>query len=80
MYINVGMANRENDPNKNRMTYASHTLPYLHLFLFTFLRIVLCVKVCVLLEHVCMLYTGSVGCGCWKQVSARWSPVNVCAG
>ena len=29
MYINVGMANRENDPNKNGMTYASHTLPSL---------------------------------------------------
>ena len=32
MYINVGMANCENDPNKNGMTYASHTLPSLHLF------------------------------------------------
>ena len=56
----------KNDPNKNGMTYASHTLPSL-----TFL----CnIEVCVLLEHVLISYTGGV-CytyGCWKQASARW--------
>ena len=32
MYINVGWQTVKNDPNKNGMTYASHTLPSLHLF------------------------------------------------
>ena len=55
-----------NNPNKNRMTYVSHTLPSLHNKI--------CVEVCVLFEHVhvCILYTGGMCCGCWKQVSSRW--------
>ena len=73
----------KNDPNKNGMTYTSHTLPSLHL------RTFFCnMEVCVLLEHVLISYTGGV---CylwvleasfrevgsklprgWKQASARW--------
>ena len=30
------------------------------------------IEVHVLLEHVLILYTGGVCCGCWKQASARW--------
>ena len=49
----------KNDPNKNGMTYASHTLPSLHLFTF------FCsIEVCVLLEHVLISYTGGV-CYLW---------------
>ena len=49
----------KNDPNKNGMTYASHTLSSLHLFTF-FCNI----EVCVLLEHVLISYTGGV-CYLW---------------
>ena len=55
----------KNDPNKNGMTYASHTLPSLHF---------ICnIEVCVLLEHV-LIHTQVVCAtyGCWKQASARW--------
>ena len=49
----------KNDPNKNGMTYVSHTLPSLHLFIF------FCsIEVCVLLEHVLISYTGGV-CYLW---------------
>ena len=59
----------KNDPNKNGMTYTSHTLPSLRLFTF----FIFCyIEVCVLLEHVCISYTGGVCCGCWKQAPARW--------
>ena len=44
----------KNDPNKNGMTYASHTLPSLHLSFFCNM------EVCVLLEHVLISYTGGV--------------------
>ena len=47
----------KNDPNKNGMTYASHTLPSLHLFNYN-------MEVCVLLEHVVISYTGGV-CYLW---------------
>ena len=59
MYINVGMANRDNDPTKNRMTYASHTLPFLH---FLFCNI----EAGVQSERVYVLisYTGGVCCRC----------------
>ena len=59
----------KNDPNKNGMTYTSHTLPSLHLF-----KLFCNIEVCVLLEHVLISYTGGVCylCGCWKQASARW--------
>ena len=72
MYINVGMANCvKKDPNKNGMTYASHTLPSLHLF--TFKKLFCNMEVCVLLEHVLISYTGvCTTYGCWKQASARW--------
>ena len=59
----------ENDPNKNGMTYASHTLPSLHLF--TFLKLFCNIEVCVLLEHVLISYTGGV-CYLWVlEVSFR---------
>ena len=54
----------KNDPNKNGMTYASHTLPSLHLFTF------LLFWKCVLLEHVLISYTGGV-CYLWV-LEARW--------
>ena len=64
----------KNDPNKNGMTYASHTLPSLHLFTF-FCNI----EVCVLLEHVihrwCVLPMG-VG----SKLPRGGSPVKACVG
>ena len=52
----------KDDPNKNGMTYASHTLPSLHLFTF----LLFCnMEVCVLLEHVLISYTGGV---CYLRV------------
>ena len=49
----------KNDPNKNGMTYASHTLPSLHLF-----KLFCNIEVYVLLEHVLVSYTGGV-CYLW---------------
>ena len=67
MYINVGMANRENDPNKNGMTCFIHIAIPTSLYLFLY-----CVLKCVFMQvHACILYTGGLCCGCWKQVSAR---------
>ena len=64
MYINVGgWQTVKNDPNKNGMTYASHTLPSLHLFTIL-LKCVLCWNIRT--QVVCATY------GCWKQASARW--------
>ena len=67
----------KNDPNKNGMTYASHTLPSLHLF--TFLKLFCNMKVCVLLEHVihrwCVLPMG-VG----SKLPRGGSPVKACVG
>ena len=67
----------KNDPNKNGMTYASHTLPSLHLFTFKFF----CnIEVCVLLEHVLISYTGGV-CYLWVleasfcEVAVQWKLV-----
>ena len=73
MYINVGMANREKRPNKNGMTYASHTLLSLHLFPF-FCNI----EVCVLLEHdfVHRWCAGGVG----SKLLRGGSPVKACVG
>ena len=70
----------KNDPNKNGMTYASHTLPSLHLF--TFLKLFCSIEVCVLLEHVlifihrrCVLPMG-VG----SKLLRGGSPVKACVG
>ena len=67
----------KNDPNKNRMTYASHTLPSLHLFTF-FCNI----EVCVLLEHVLISYTGGVcyPMGVGSKLVQGSSPVKACVG
>ena len=58
----------KNDPNKNGMTYASHTLPSLHLFIF--LKLFCNIEECVLLEHVLISYTGGV-CYLWV-LEVRW--------
>ena len=67
----------KNDPNKNGMTYASHTLPSLHLF--TFLKLFCNMEVRVLLEHVihrwCVLPMG-VG----SKLPRGGSPVKACVG
>ena len=67
----------KNDPNKNGMTYASHTLPSLHLF--TFLKLFYYImEVCVLLEHVLISYTGGV-CYLWV-LEASFREVGACVG
>ena len=50
-----------------------HTHCHLYIYIhYYFAANIVCVDVCVLLEHVCILYTGGMCCGCWKQISARW--------
>ena len=71
----------KNDPNKNGMTYASHTLPSLHLF--TFLKLFCSIEVCVLLEHVLISYTGGVcyiPMGVGSKLLRGGSPVKACVG
>ena len=69
MYINVGIM--KNDPNKNGMTIIRFTRIAIPTSFYIF--VLFCnIKVCVLLEHVLISYTGSVCCRCWKQASAKW--------
>ena len=66
----------KNDPNKNGMTNASHTLPSLHLF--TFFHNM---EMCVLLEHVLISYTGGVlPMGVGSKLPRGGSPVKACVG
>ena len=69
MYINVGMANHEKRPKQER-----DDIHFTHIAIPTSLHFLKpCnIEVCVLLEHVCISYTGGVCCGCWKQASAKW--------
>ena len=71
MYINVGMATVKNDPNKNGMTYTSHTChPYILFFYFVILK---CDMYVFRTQVVCAVGVGS-------KLLRGGSPVNACVG
>ena len=66
----------KNDPNKNGMTYATHTLPSLHLFTFLKLFYNMAVGTCINFIHRWCVLPMGVG----SKLPQGGSPVKACVG